>query len=400
MKTLYLHIGTPKTGTTYIQNVLSNNNEVLNKYGYTFPIFDIAIPDASPLRNAHFLIPKLYDENNKRMFDVEAEIYNNGMSKLSECFNQYDNIILSDEMLWVRNQLDMEKFSNDLRQMNINIKVIVYLRRQDLFIQSYWSQLVKMHLKHALLTYIRLNKYSNIHLDYYDRLSEYADIFGKENIVVRVYEKEQYKGRYNTLLSDFLETVGLGQIDEEKEFKEFLNPTYHAKNPSLSDIYLEIKRYFNFNPAFINKNNYVIPILYDIMEEDIGLNGFENSVYMTYAEQMDLLGKFIEGNSKISAEYLGRTDGVLFENMPVDTGVEAAVYAKKDLVYTCSRIVERIHDDSVENIRKKNSEIEKLNDKIEKLNLKIEKQQSKIDWMSASFPTKVKRKLKRVILKK
>lgn len=43
MKTLYLHIGTPKTGTSAIQIFCKDNQETLKKQGYYYPIFTLNI---------------------------------------------------------------------------------------------------------------------------------------------------------------------------------------------------------------------------------------------------------------------------------------------------------------------------------------------------------------------
>ena len=40
MPTLYLHIGTPKTGTTALQNFLPANEEVLEQHGIVIQILD------------------------------------------------------------------------------------------------------------------------------------------------------------------------------------------------------------------------------------------------------------------------------------------------------------------------------------------------------------------------
>lgn len=38
-KTLYVHVGTTKTGTTAIQSFCIDNDEVLHRKGYCYPLF-------------------------------------------------------------------------------------------------------------------------------------------------------------------------------------------------------------------------------------------------------------------------------------------------------------------------------------------------------------------------
>ena len=65
MKTLYIHIGCPKTATTSIQYFCNENKENLAKHGVYFPVFEQTYPDINPFRNAHFLIAPQYDKNGK-----------------------------------------------------------------------------------------------------------------------------------------------------------------------------------------------------------------------------------------------------------------------------------------------------------------------------------------------
>lgn len=60
MKTLYIHIGCPKTATTSIQYFCNENKENLAKHGVYFPAFEQILPDINPFRNAHFLIAPQY----------------------------------------------------------------------------------------------------------------------------------------------------------------------------------------------------------------------------------------------------------------------------------------------------------------------------------------------------
>jgi hypothetical protein len=66
MTTLYLHIGMPKTGTTAIQNFLTDNAEALKKYGICYPDLGFRYPSIGIPRNAHFLIAPYIDENGKK----------------------------------------------------------------------------------------------------------------------------------------------------------------------------------------------------------------------------------------------------------------------------------------------------------------------------------------------
>jgi hypothetical protein len=65
MKTLYIHIGCPKTATTSIQYFCNENKEILSKNGVYFPIFEQKYKDVNPYRNGHFLIAHQYDSNGK-----------------------------------------------------------------------------------------------------------------------------------------------------------------------------------------------------------------------------------------------------------------------------------------------------------------------------------------------
>ena len=60
MKTLYLHIGTPKTATSSIQKFLDENKETLEKHGYCFPESVYRYRKVNIRRNGHFLVNKVF----------------------------------------------------------------------------------------------------------------------------------------------------------------------------------------------------------------------------------------------------------------------------------------------------------------------------------------------------
>ena len=100
MKTLHIHIGTPKTATTAIQKFCADNNPVLNRKGYCYPDFSFDYGRVGKARNGHFLIGFLYDEDGNRCVDKEMQRISEVMQKIEELFLTYDHVILSDEDIW------------------------------------------------------------------------------------------------------------------------------------------------------------------------------------------------------------------------------------------------------------------------------------------------------------
>ena len=73
MKTLYLHIGTSKTGTSAIQIFCKDNQETLKKQGYYYPIFDFKYFNVKKVRNAHFRLGEPRRKREERNFDAEEQ---------------------------------------------------------------------------------------------------------------------------------------------------------------------------------------------------------------------------------------------------------------------------------------------------------------------------------------
>ena len=100
MKTLYLHIGTPKTATTAIQFFCRDNQELLNRQGYFYPVFEWKYPNVLRTRNAHFLVGDTYLSQEERSLEEEEKVFQEAFGQIYEAFEQYDGVILSDESMW------------------------------------------------------------------------------------------------------------------------------------------------------------------------------------------------------------------------------------------------------------------------------------------------------------
>ena len=161
MKTLYLHIGTPKTGTSTIQYFCHLNYDLLLQKGLCYPDLGFRFPGIGQNRNAYFLSHKIFDDKKNRRLEEEAGERETGLQKLEKLFARQDKIILSDEHLWNEKEIDGERLHYIRERMakcDVTVKVIVYLRKQDQVIQSYWAQQVKEGMQLSFSEYIEKDK--------------------------------------------------------------------------------------------------------------------------------------------------------------------------------------------------------------------------------------------------
>lgn len=307
MATVYLHIGLPKTGTTAVQYFLSNNREALQKHGICFPDFGYRYPNIGIHRNAYFLVAPYRDEQHNEFPDQPGNDYEAGLEQLADLAQEYDKIILTDESIWRRSQY-RENFwktlKYDLWKRNMDIKLIVYLRRQDLWIQSFWGQKMKKpgisRDFHRQIAHMKKNNYP---MDYYQRLDELSEVFGKNSIIVRVYEKCQYQGEEHTIQSDFLDIFGL-------TMKDGFTVNQAVYNTSLEGDFLEIQRRLNSLPDFAS-SNHILKNSVKFVQDNYSTSAGKYS-WFAPGEQASFLDSFSESNKRVAREYLGREDETLF----------------------------------------------------------------------------------------
>lgn len=323
MATVYLCIGAQKTGTTSLQYFMRANEGALKKQGYSYPYMDIGIPDAYyKNRNAHFLVyhsPDSVEEEEKKEKAYQI------LGKLAE---EYENIVLSDEIIWYQcNKIKnfWEDVCEKFRKINCDLKIVVYLRRQDAIIQSLWNQKVKglPGITEDFQTYFQKKMYSYFPLDYYAHLQKIAGYVGKENMLVRIYENGQFEGKNHDLLSDYLDTLGI-------DFNEEFVVAEETLNHGLDGNFVEMKRILNGIKEYQGLDNFMrMPMTYasDAMLEQ---NPQKKSSMFLYEEQVGFLKKYEESNAKTAKEFLGREDGVLFrepvQELPTWDGNNSEMY--------------------------------------------------------------------------
>jgi len=127
-------------------------------------------------------------------------------------------------------------------------RVIIYLRRQDDLVASHYSTAVRSG------TSAEFNLPSEAGwLNYLDLLEMWAQVFGEENLAVRIFEPQQLKD--GDLLSDLFSIVGFARQDE------LLRPEHQNRS---FDVYtVEFLRRFNA-PLSTNAEGGLDPVRGDI----------------------------------------------------------------------------------------------------------------------------------------
>lgn len=308
MKTLWLHIGMAKTASTAIQTFCSENAKLLEREGFCYPIFSISYPGISRAHNGCFLLKVIKDSDGTRDVNQEAANFQEGMKTVHKLFKSYDNVILSNEIIWRGMDVDKKDFwelmIKEAQKGDFNIRVIVYLRRQDSFISSNWNQLVKRQWTEETFEHY-ISRVDRTMLNYYDKLERMAALIGKENIIVRRFDREKFIG--GNIYSDFLDAVGISITNEYVITKE-------VRNTSLYGNTHEIKRVLNSIPQI--KDRAAQTFLVNILQEFSSLSKEKYPSEMFSKEEANaLLEDYASGNKKIAEEYLHEPNAELFDKV-------------------------------------------------------------------------------------
>lgn len=317
MTTVYISIGTPKTGTTSLQTFMRENEKLLERQGFSYPLLDIGLKSIFRNRNGHFLVNYLIRNKLEENQTLQTELNEKGFKELEKVAQKFDKIILSDEALWYRcnyRENFWKEMVDNFTAINCKVKIIVYLRRQDQLVQSLWNQQVKMFQRRSrpLQESIENGAFNYFPMDYYKQLKKIEQYVGKENMIVRPYEKSQFKG--GSLYDDYFGLLGVQLTDEFTYGKV-------ASNVGLDGNYIEIKKIINGVPEYREMEDFMArPVLNASIYEN-GKNEHVKVSLFTRDEQIEYMNQYEESNRMVAAEYLGRKEQSLFlddiEEMPV-----------------------------------------------------------------------------------
>ena len=294
--TIFLHIGTNKTGTTAIQRFFNTQRDALKKHGVLYPT------TACKGTAHHALgIALGFGHDKKRTIGTqkaELQVLKKALKTEIEQSAPHTVLISAENFFGVPNSIEPVKaFFSDF-----DVRIVVYLRRHDYWWESAYNQSVKMVKKPAwnpgLEAYIRYSQKQHSNFGCYRTLVEqWTNVFGQSNIIVRPYEQQQNQPN---IITDFLSAIGQAPLAQQFNIQpDRPNESLPFFTLSLIDIYKRA----NVDPE----------IRANLIKHAMSLAGNdERSSMCSPALRRRLVDENMQDYQYIAREYLGRTDGQLF----------------------------------------------------------------------------------------
>jgi hypothetical protein len=287
MKTLVLHVGTYKTGTTSLQNSLYTNSTMLLENGVNYLGHKAGCSGHNGRQNFQ-----------TKMSNSELEIFLRN--------EPGDTHVFSNECLWDR-QSARKKILPVVENSSIYSKVIVvaYVRKQSDFVESFYKQEQKYGSRWAMglspmSFYNELLKKGT--LDIYGTLNYFAKLFGKKDIQVKCYNKENLHN--GDVVDDFMGNTFMEVSGEDIIKPDRQNDSTLAGEALLKSVSTSLIQYMNNNT-----NLQLSPARKNILADDFldqkyaAYKQYLPSLVFSEEERVMIARDFLHDNQKVSREY-------------------------------------------------------------------------------------------------
>lgn len=211
----FLHIGAEKTGTTSIQRSLELNQVYLEKSNIFYP--NMFHNNNHPKIACYAMDDDTVDVRKKRFNLINKENIIAFRKKFIDDFeieleqknNDSTIIIVNEHLCRLLHESEVLRLKHFLCNYFDEIKIIIYLRRQDRLMKSLYSTLIKNGSKRDYVFPKYNNKKINIFTTYnYKRILDlWSNIWSKDDISIRIFEIDKLYN--NNVVFDFLDFVGI-----------------------------------------------------------------------------------------------------------------------------------------------------------------------------------------------
>jgi hypothetical protein len=199
-KTLYIHAGMQKTGSTSIQVTLS---ETPTTPGYQFLFRENG--------NSGYYLRTMFDASFQGNVNERGKARNAGIQAFSDRIEKFllrpkPVFVISSEMICSAFGAASLGMLRDWFATKVDdIKVVIYVREPFGYIESLFQE----QLKKRSVEFVKLSRMSPTYKSWF---SEIEDVFGAENVIYRHFSSSSL--RNGDVVSDFIATAGL-DIQEE-----------------------------------------------------------------------------------------------------------------------------------------------------------------------------------------
>jgi hypothetical protein len=240
-KTVFLHIGIHKTGTSAIQNVCMVNHQELLQSGILFPKAGF-----TRKRGLHPTGTSGHSGLIDFLSAPNANVPPQGQALLRQIESgSWNRLVLSSELLSRPRHRRAIECIDWFRRQGFEVKLIAYLRRQDRWLDSFYRERLEwMRPRYrdarSIDEFWRAD--GDAWLNFKTRIGDWVAAVGREHAEIRSYEDVQNTGG---VVGDFLEIIGAepARLD--------LAQSVSLHNPSLPPAAVDLMRAVNTFPSAV-----------------------------------------------------------------------------------------------------------------------------------------------------
>lgn len=213
---LVCHIGTPKTASTFLQNTCAGNSDWLRANGVIYP--DLMSRSSNHLTLFYAASEQIHDfardyglKTREDVLRFREKIGKVIADQVAQAPKSAHTMLFSSENLTgnLRGAANIQNLGEILKPHFDEIKIVIYLRRQDDAILSMYGEHLRMgYSGSSFPEFVNtcLGKPSPTPYLYYRRmLSDWINVFGRDALDVRIFDKDSLIG--SDILFDFMTTV-------------------------------------------------------------------------------------------------------------------------------------------------------------------------------------------------
>lgn len=216
MAKLILHVGMPKTGSSYIQGVINKNFRLLESHNNIR-----FLTGRAPHVIACHLISDPNVQSRSDIHDLKESYSDKLREDLINMTNNTDVVFISSEYFVLCDNADIINYFSEIFD---NMEILITVRRQDKLIASGYNQDIKALGRVSNLTW---SYESSKLMDYW----EYCESWDELDVPLKAIDYDLVKKDRNGLILSFMDVL---EIDYKKISNQIVSPNNSSSNYSLT----------------------------------------------------------------------------------------------------------------------------------------------------------------------